>query len=79
MDVNGSTLYIFSVSGRTPHPAAAPKLGVRRITFEVEGTNTATGVDNLNASDAPVKVMIDGQLFILRGEKLYNANGQIVK
>lgn len=62
-----------------PHPAVAPKPGVRRITFDVQGTNTATGVDNLNASDAPVKMMIDGQLFILRGEKLYDATGRLVK
>ena len=37
------------------------------------------GVDLLNAAEAPVKMIIDGQLFILRGEKMYNANGQLVK
>jgi len=63
----------------TPHPALAPKPGIRRITFDVEGTSTVTGIDNLNASDAPVKMMIDGQLFILRGEKLYDATGRLVK
>lgn len=63
----------------TPHPAMAPKPGVRRITFDVEGTSTVTGVDNLNSSDAPVKMMIEGQLFILRGEKLYDATGRLVK
>lgn len=62
-----------------PHPAMAPKPGIRRITFDVQGANTTTGVDNFDASETPVKVMIDGQLYILRGEKMYNANGQIVK
>jgi hypothetical protein len=45
----------------------------------VQGEQVATGIDELNASEAPVKVMIDGQLFIIRGEKMYNANGQLVK
>lgn len=62
-----------------PHPAMAPKPGIRRITFDVQGANTTTGIDNFDASETPVKVMIDGQLYILRGEKMYNANGQIVK
>ena len=61
------------------HPAGAPKQGVRRITFNVDGMNAATGMDELNASETPVKMLIDGQLFILRGEKMYNANGQLVK
>ena len=45
----------------------------------VQSQNAATGMDELNASDTPVKMLIDGQLFILRGEKMYNANGQLVK
>ena len=61
------------------HPAGAPKQGVRRLTFNVDGMNAATGMDELNASETPVKMLIDGQLFILRGEKMYNANGQLVK
>lgn len=63
----------------TPQPATAPKPGVRRITFDVEGTNTTTGVDQLNASDAPVKTIINGHLFILRGDKMYDATGRMVK
>ena len=38
-----------------------------------------TGVEDLNVGDQPVKVMIDGQLFILRGEKMYDAQGRLVK
>ena len=40
----------------------------------------ATGVDQVPSDQVPnTKVLIDGQLFILRGEKMYNANGQLVK
>jgi hypothetical protein len=38
-----------------------------------------TGIDELNASEAPRKVLINGELFILRGEKMYDAKGQLVK
>lgn len=57
-------------------PQGAPGKRVRSMPMQ---TQVATGVDELNASETPVKVMIDGQLFILRGEKMYNANGQLVK
>ena len=60
-------------------PTHAPKPGKRYISMGVQGQNAATGMDELNASEAPVKMLIDGQLFILRGEKMYNANGQLVK
>ena len=61
----------------TASPNPAP--GRRRIVLGVQGEQVATGIDELNASETPVKVMIDGQLFIIRGEKMYNANGQLVK
>ena len=51
----------------------------RRVTMAVNGEKIATGCENLNVSDKPVKMIIDGQLFILRGEKMYDAKGQLVK
>ena len=54
----------------------APGRNVR--TMPLQG-QTATGIDALNAADAPVKVMINGQLFILRGEKMFDATGRLVK
>ena len=51
----------------------------RRVTMAVYGEQTTTGMDELNATENPVKMIINGQLFILRGEKMYNANGQLVK
>ncbi len=54
----------------------APGKRVRAIPMQ---QNTATGIDELNGSEAPTKVLINGQLFILRGEKMYDVKGQLVK
>ena len=57
-----------------------PAPGRRRMT--IGGGNApaiTTGIDALNAGVAPVKVMINGQIFILRGEKMYDATGRLVK
>ena len=62
-----------------PTMGANPAPGKRYITLSVHGANATTGMDELNATDAPRKMILDGQLFILRGEKMYNANGQLVK
>ena len=58
-----------------PNPAP----GRRRITMAVNGEQVATGFENAAADEAPVKMMIDGKLFILRGEKMYDATGKLVK
>jgi hypothetical protein len=63
--------------GAIQSKAAAP--GRRRVAMAVNGEQVVTGIDALNASEQPVKMIIDGQLFIIRGEKMYNANGQLVK
>ncbi len=60
-------------------PSASPAPGRRRVLFGVNGEQTATDIDNLNASEKPVKLMIDGQLFIIRGEKMFDATGRLVK
>ena len=59
------------------NPNPAP--GRRRITMAINGKDTATDFENLDAADQPVKLMINGQIFILRGEKLYDATGRLVK
>lgn len=59
------------------NPNPAP--GRRRITLGVNGTNVATGLEDLEVGEAPMKVMMNGQLFILRGEKIYDATGRLVK
>ena len=45
-----------------PVAAAAPAPGRRRVTLGVQGSQVVTGMENLNAGDQPVKVMINGQL-----------------
>ena len=75
--VGANRAYIKLADISPTEPALAP--GRRRISMGVQSQNAATGMDELNASETPVKMLIDGQLFILRGEKMYNANGQLVK
>ena len=53
--------------------------GRRVKTMPMQG-QVATGVEGIQTSEIRnQKVLINGQLFILRGEKMYNANGQLVK
>ena len=61
-----------------PAPAA-PAPGRRRVTMGVQGEQVATGMEQITNDQLPIKVLINGQLFILRGEKMFNANGQLVK
>ena len=77
LEVKANRAYVKmdEVGDATPNPAP----GRRYITMDVHGNNAPTGMDEWNAAEAPVKMIIEGQLFILRGEKLYNANGQLVK
>lgn len=56
-----------------------PAPGRRRINMAVTGTNVATGIDAIDASEKPMKLMIDGQIYILRGEKLFDTTGRLVK
>lgn len=65
---------------RPSEPTLAP--GRRRISMSVNDTQTTTGFENgelINGENGVQKVLIDGELFILRGEKMYDAKGQLVK
>lgn len=59
-------------------PVASPNVapGRRRITL---GRDEATGLFDLNTSDAPRKLLINGTIYILRGENVYDATGRLVK
>ena len=57
-------------------PVPAPGRRVKGMPLQ---RDAATGIDELNASEAPVKMVIDGQFFILRGENTYDATGRLVK
>ena len=63
-------------------PEGAPALGPVRMRI-IAGTNTATDIDNGEWTNGEWtngrKILRDGQLIIIRGDKEYNAQGQIVK
>lgn len=59
--------------------SASPAPGRRRILLGVNGENQATGFENIEHGDAPMKVMIEGTLYIFRGEKVFDATGRLVK
>lgn len=63
---------------RPSEPTLAP--GRRRISMSVNDTQTATGFENVQGDNGQcTKVLINGELFILRGEKMYDATGRLVK
>jgi hypothetical protein len=62
-----------------PNYADAPAPGRRRISMSVQGSQVATGMDNIDSSETPMKVLIDGKMYIIRGEKMFDATGKLVK
>ncbi len=62
-----------------PVSSPSPAPGRRRILMGVNGETQAQGFENLDASEKPLKVMIDGTLYIIRGEKVFDATGRLVK
>ena len=87
LEVNSDEVYVganraylkIGVSGGVPTTAIAPAPGRRRISMGIAGREVPTALDNLNAGEQPMKVIIDGQLFILRGEQMFDATGRLVK
>ncbi len=57
-------------------PLSAP--GKRVIAMPMQ-KDQAQGFENIQTSDKPMKVVIDGTLYILRGENVYDATGRLVK
>ena len=67
------------VDGGVPTNAVAPAYGRRRVSMSVNTKDEAQGFENLQSGDQPMKVMIDGTLYIIRGEKVFDATGRLVK
>ena len=63
------------VSGNPSTPAP----GRRRVSMNVNGKQVATDVENVTNANAPQKVLINGRMFIMLDEKMYDVTGQIVK
>ena len=57
----------------------APAPGRRRVTLGMNAEQVVTAIGNTELNEQAVKVMIDGQLFIIRGEKMFDATGRLVK
>ena len=57
-------------------PNPAPGRRVRAMPMQANG---ATGIENIKASEAPAKMIIDGKMYILRGEQMFDATGRLVK
>ena len=68
----------FIIDRQVITPSMAPRNSRARI---VEHTDTATGMDSVSGNTSPEtqKVLRDGQLIIISGERIYNAQGQLVK
>jgi hypothetical protein len=66
----------FVVVGDIPAAPAHMPAHVRAMPMQKD---QAQGFENLDASEKPLKVVIDGTLYILRGEKVYDATGRLVK
>ena len=59
--------------GEVSAPAQAPS--ARRIRMVIEGTEVQTGMETVTAMPKTTKVLIDGQLFIIREGKRYTLTG----
>ena len=84
LEVNSDDVYVganraYIKMAELPTTAKAPVPGRRRVAMGVAGREVPTALDHLNASEQPIKVIIDGQLFILRGEQMFDATGRLVK
>jgi hypothetical protein len=74
---NRAYLDMTAVPGYTP---SSPAPGRQRVAMKVNGSQVATGMDQVPSDQVQsTKVLIDGQLYILRGEKMYDATGRLVK
>lgn len=68
------------VAGGISGSYVAPAPGRRRTSIGAGAPAVATGVEDVQGDNVQcTKVLINGELFIIRGEKMYDAKGQLVK
>ena len=75
--VNANRAYI--VMSEVPNGEPNKVAGRKYIGMDVQGENVETGVEDLFTTDAPVKVIENGQLIIIRDGVKYNVQGQVIK
>lgn len=74
----GSTLKAYRAyinATLVPDTEQAKLPGRRRVSLGAAGENAETGVDNIITTDAPVKVIENGQLIIIRNGEKFNVQG----
>ena len=79
---NRAYLKVAEIYGYHNEPIPPVPHGRRRITMDAgaQAPNTATGVEDVQGDKIPcTKVLIDNKIYILRGEKMYDATGRLVK
>ena len=72
--VNANRAYL--VMSEVPTEPVQQMPGRRYISMGVQGENGTTGLDNIMTTDAPAKVIVNGQLIIIRNGVKYNVQGQ---
>ena len=72
--VNANRAYLVMSEVPVGKPQQMP--GRRYIGMDVQGENETTGVEDLFTTEAPVKVIENGQLIIIRGGEKFNVQGQ---
>ena len=77
----GANKAYIKLAGVPSYNPGQPAYGRRRIALGVQGENSATGVENggLMNDEMVKKVLIEGTMYIIRGEKMYDTTGQLVK
>ncbi|MBR4705692.1 MAG: Ig-like domain-containing protein [Paludibacteraceae bacterium] len=80
-DLKSERCYININSTEPSRSASAPMPGRARFMINVGGHNTPTGMDQITNDQLQMsnKVIINGHLYILRSEKMYDATGRLVK
>ena len=71
--------YINRTEAENAPAPGAPAPGRKRIQMAINGAQTATGLEGTQWGSNLQKVLINGQLFIIRDGKTYNAQGKLVK
>ena len=69
--------WIFIFKGWTPEIVAVTGNAVYTAVYDKEAN--PTGIDETIFVEKATKVMINGQIFILRGDKIYTIQGQVVR
>jgi len=76
LDANRAYVKLNELDAVAEAPQSAPGKRVRAMPMQPQ---VVTDIDAINASEKPMKMMINGQIFIIRGEKMYDTTGRLVK